>query len=456
MKVNHKFERLVTGLLIVTLLGGTGCKKSFYTDVNVNPNAPSSVSIVPAVLLPSIEAAVAYMQGGDLSRFTSLNTQQVNSILRQAQAFHLYNYNAQDFDNVWGNIYTDILQNDDVLLQIAGSKGFHAYSGVARILRAYTLQLAVDNWGSIPYSKALQGATNLKPTFDTDKGLYDTVTHLLDAGIADLNNSDPGALTPGSEDVVYGGNSAKWIKFAHAIKARVYLHQSKGNPAMATNALSEIALSFTSNADNAQYIFGNTETSANPWYQFNEQRTDISFSHGLEATMMIGLKDPRLPILIDTTDAPGGDRLLYHGVIDAPVEFITYDELLFATAECVLREGGSLSVAQGFYQTAIKANMDKLKVKDADFTVYIAANGVLPVTSIDAAIAQVAVQEYLALYLNPEAWTLWRRTNSPALTPVTGTNVPRRLLYPQTEYSYNTANVPASVTIFSPKIFWDN
>ena len=74
----------------------------------------------------------------------------------------------------------------------------------------------------------------------------------------------------------------------------------------------------------------------------------------------------------------------------------------------------------------------------------------------DNAIAQIATQAYLALYLNPEAWTTWRRTNVPALTPFTGSGVPRRLLYPQTEYSYNKNNVPASVTVLSPKIFWDN
>jgi hypothetical protein len=281
------------------------------------------------------------------------------------------------------------------------------------------------------------------------------VSHLVDAGIALLNNADAGALTPGDEDVIFKGKASQWIKFGHAIKARLFIHQSKGNPAMATNALNEIAQSFVSNKDNAQYVFGNTETTANPWYQFNEQRGDISFTSGKVAKMMIQLGDPRLPILIDTVAADGGDGLLYYGAIDAPVEFITYDELMFASAEMVLRNGGSIVAAQGFYQAGINANMVKLGVKDADIVTYLAANGILPAPA-DAAIAKIATQAYLALYLNPEAWTTWRRTNVPALTPFTGSGVPRRLLYPQTEYSYNKNNVPASVTVLSPKIFWDN
>ena len=42
--------------------------------------------------------------------------------------------------------------------------------------------------------------------------------------------------------------------------------------------------------------------------------------------------------------------------------------------------------------------------------IHIAAHGTLPTTSVGNAIAAVAVQEYIALYLNPEAWTLGRRT----------------------------------------------
>jgi len=439
---------------LVALLGSVACKKSFYTDVNINPNVPSSGSITPTVLLPPIEAALGYLQGGDMSRFTSLNMQQVKGDLRQAQAYYTYTYTSQDFDNLWGNIYADVLENDKVLMQQADARGFNAYGGVARILLAYTLQLTVDCWGSIPYSKALQGATNLKPAFDTDKGLYDSVANLVDAGIAKLSDANPGALKPDVEDIMYSGDASKWIKFGHAIKARLYIHQAKEDAAMAAHALTEMAQSFVSNADNARYVFGNTETSAAPWYQYNEQRGDIGFSNGKAAGMMTALTDPRLPILVDTVQAHGGDGLLFYGAIDAPVEFITYDELLFASAEMVLRNGGAVAAAEQFYQAGIKANMMKLGVKDADITTYLANNGTLP-AGIDAAISQIATQEYLALYLNPEVWNLWRRTDAPALTPIAGQAVPRRFLYPQTEYSYNKANVPSSVTLVSPKIFWD-
>ena len=68
---------------------------------------------------------------------------------------------------------------------------------------------------------------------------------------------------------------------------------------------------------------------------------------------------------------------------------------------------------------------------------------------------EVSLQEYLALNLNLEAWTLWRRTGEPALTPTAGNNgIPRRYVYPQTELSLNESNVPQG-TLYAPKIFWD-
>jgi hypothetical protein len=457
MKVmqSNKFNIPVFLFIIVSFLG-VSCKKSFFTDVNVNINAPDEGSIVPNVLLSSVEGTLGYTQGGDFSRYTSLLTQQTTSKSRQAGAYYQYIFTSVDFDSPWGNMYTSVMENNKTLMQIADSKGNNRYSGISRVLMAYTLQMGVDMWGSLPYSDAFQGATKLQSKFDTDKDLYDTINNMLTLAITQLSSSSPGARLPGSEDIIYGGSAAKWIKFAHAIKARLYIHQSKGVPAMANSALAEIAQSFTSNADNARYIFGSTETSANPWYQFNEQRGDISFTDSWMVKKMVAANDPRYLIYSDTSfkDVNVVGMGSYYGSVNSPVEFITYDELLFMKAEATLTATGDVTTAQLAYDSAIQKNMQKLGVSPANIASYLAANGVLPVTAA-AAIAQVSAQEYMALYLNPEAFTLWRRTNSPALTPITGSSVPRRFLYPQTEYSYNSANVPASATLFAPKVFWD-
>lgn len=442
---------MVSGLLIAT-----SCKKSFFTDQNVNPNALPTVT--PDLLLPTVEASLGYTQGGDISRYSALLMQQMLGANSQSQQYYQYNFNPGNFDNVWPDYYTSTLENDYTLIQISDKGGYNRYGGIARILMAYGLQVGIDIWGDIPYSQAFKGNAdnaNLHPTYDKAAGLYDTIVSLINVGSALLQSANAGSLVPTTQDVIYKGSAAAWIKFGHAIKARIALHQSKGSAQMATTALTEIAQAFAGNGENAQYAFGTQQTSANPWYQFYRDRPgDENFPGSTMAGQLLAGHDPRyLAFDLDSSDA-SGNALSWYNQINSPVELITYDELLFASAEATLRSGGSVAAAQGFYQAAITANMKKLGVAQTDIDAYLLAHGTLP-AAVDAAIAKVAAEEYIALFLNPEAWTLWRRTGIPALTSVSGNAIPRRLLYPQTEINFNAANVPSNVTLYAPKVFWD-
>jgi hypothetical protein len=447
-----------TGLLAIVLLSVTSCKKSFFSNVNENLNAPDSAAVIPSSLLPTVQLNLAYTVGGDISRFTSLITQQTFGFSRQAQGYYTYVFTSTDFDSPWGNLYTGVMENNYLLIKIADSRGDNAYSGVGRILMAYTLQMMVDLWGPIPYTDAFHGGSLLRPKFDDDQVLYDTIVNMLNTAITQVNSPNSGSdiATPGNDDLLYAGDMTKWTEFAHALLARIYIHQSKVTPALATNALDEANQSFTSNDDNATFIFGATEITSNPWYQFNEQRADIDFSGSPLATELSANNDPRYTIFTDPNfnDVNGVGMGAFYGSISSPVEFVTYDEMLFVKAEAILRSSGDFAAAQTAYQDAITANMQKLGVAAGDITTYLGAHGTLPTTSVDAAISQVATEEYTALYLNPEAFTLYRRTGAPALPAIAGTAVPRRFLYPQNEYSANGSNTP-SATLFTPTIFWD-
>ncbi len=451
-----KIKLIYIVTISVATLAFASCKKSFFTDANINPNAPAAV--IPSTLLTTVEGALAYSQGGDMSRYTQYFTQQTLGAFNQSSAYYSYVITSQDVDNLWGNLYTSVMENNDTLMKISDERGYNRYSGISRVLMAYTLQITVDCWGSIPYSNAFKGLSlSFASTYDKDSDLYNTtILNLLDSGIARLSNSSAGSSVPGGEDVIFNGSASNWIKFAHAIKARIYLHQSKNSAAMAANALTEIASAFTSNGDNAQYIFGDASTANNPVFQFNDQRAYTDYPSGTLAATMDSLQDPRYLKFFDSTysDFDGVGIGTYYGNTTSPVEFISFDELLFAKAEAILRSGGTVAAAQNSYDSAITMNMTKLGVAPADIATYIAANGTLS-TNVATAIGQVASQANIALFLNPEAWTTWRRTGYPALTPVSGNAIPRRILYPLTETNYNGANTPAS-TLFTTKIFWDN
>ena len=258
---------------------------------------------------------------------------------------------------------------------------------------------------------------NLQPTYDKAQGLYDTIASLINVGTALLQSANAGVLTPTTQDVVFGGNAAAWIKFGHAIKARLALHQSKGSTTMAGTVLTEAAQSFTANKDNARYIFGTAQTSANTWYQFYRDRPgDENFTSSTLAADMLADNDPRYGAF-DLDSTVGTTPFSYYNKINSPVEFITYDELLFASAEATLRSGGTVAAAQALYQAGITANAAKFGVPqicESPFPIWL-HNGTLPASSdcgYHGDRVEISGGVCRPEHLNPEAWVLWRRTGA--------------------------------------------
>ena len=442
------------------LLTSSSCKKSFYTDANVNPNAPNSVP--SSALLTAIEVSLAYTQGGAGSQFTSLFTQQTFGNQRQAAAYYVYILTPADPEYLWDQMYTDVMENDYTLLNQAKSSNQNEYYGIANIIMAYSLQVSVDMWGKMPYSTALQGAANIQPTYDNDQTLYTTILTLLQTGTAALENSSKGVLVPTTDDVMYGGSETDWIQFAEAIKARIYIHQCKhGNVAFEDSAIAAVnaAGALSGGYVNAVVNFGSSSTNNGPWYQFNNQRGEyITFVDTTATTSptlidsMETMNDPRDSIFVSFSNQTLGN---YYGSATSPVEFITTEELDLIAAEANTRLG-SMAAAQTAYTKALTASMTKLAVPAGEAATYmLSSEGTLPATAA-AAIHQIGIQQWIALYLNPEAWVSFRRTGAPALSPTAGTEVVRRMIYPNSEVTLNAANCPTGVTMFLPQIFWDN
>ena len=122
--------------------------------------------------------------------------------------------------------------------------------------------------------------------------------------------------------------------------------------------------------------------------------------------------------------------------------------------------------AKDYYQQAITESFINVGRTAAEAMAYYSQAGVNNVNfdastnKIEAIIRQKWASENS---LNPfESWSDYRRLGLPADVPislepsVTVRQIPVRLFYPQTEYSYNTTNVNAQGTInqFTSKIFW--
>ncbi|MEP7128025.1 MAG: SusD/RagB family nutrient-binding outer membrane lipoprotein, partial [Chitinophagales bacterium] len=425
----------------------------FLDGVNDNPNSPTSV--IPRVLLPGAEGNLAYVQGGDISRFTSIMTQYITGASRQFVSYNDYAFSEEDFNNAWNNVYAATMSNFHSIISINAAEGtaghYDAYDGVSRILMAYSIGMTTDVWGDIPYTEAFQGNENLTPAYDNQENIYASIQQLLDEGIGILGNSDlldDDVEAPGSDDFIYNGDLDAWTSFAHALKARYYIHLTKVDPNAAANALAEINAGGA--ISDALYPF--TSAGPGPAFQYIEQRDDIVYD-GACLQQMQAKNDPRYPVYIDVNGDYWGPGYLgpFFSADNSPVILMTEFERKFIEAEALARTGGD---AQTAFTEAIQSSMDFYGVAAEDAATYIAANGTLS-GDMNSMIAQIIYEKWVANYLHPESWVDLRRTGTPVLTPNAGGTIPTRFIYPTNERLYNNSIPDQNSTMFSPELWWN-
>jgi hypothetical protein len=440
-----KFKHFKFALLVGLAGLVTSCDK-YFEGVNDDPNRPTDVSV--DLLLPSAETFLAYGNGGDLARYTSMFVQHVYGADRQFATYQTYNIGESDMDNWWRfNMYGGGLYDLHNIIQKSEAETLPQYSGVAKLLMAYGLMVITDVMGDIPYSEAFQGGENTAPGYDTQEEIYNTIQTLITEAKASLAEPD-GAVVPGADDVIYGGDVAMWNQFANFLSARAHIHLGKVDAAHYTQALAAIdAGAFTGNADDAVLYFGVDPTTAAPWNQYIEQRDDIDYT-GFIYDLMANTSDPRLAVY---TDGAGGLGTTF-AAPDAGFYFGSYAEQKFIEAEAAF-QSGNLPRAATAHNEGVLASLGRYGISDP---IYELANASEIAGTIT--LEKIMTQKYIAMFLDPEAFTDWRRTGFPALTAVPG-NVtsgvlPRRLPYPQSERTFNGGNVP-SVPSITSKVWWD-
>lgn len=473
-------NKIIVALTGVMLLGTTSCEK-FY-DINQDP---ANIKDAPLQqLLTSATVNVGFMGGSDLLRYSSLISQQFSGqspgAETQQQQYEKYLISGSDVNNIWSNIYATTLTDLDLIISKSNAANSPHYAGVAKLLKAYIYQVAVDTWGNIPYSEAHKYTANLAPKYDTAQSIYASLITLIDEAIVNLN-AGTSTLSPGANSTIYSGSftttRANWIKFANTLKLRIFLHYSEQNAAFATSRMNQLIASnatfFAANADNFEMPFQITAGAQNPIYQFETGSRKFNLVANKTLVDMMNTKvDPRRATYFTTVNgayvgAVGGaasNPTIYsmiHTYLkgttgEAPVRLLTFAEYNFIRAEAALRFGVTGN-AQTFFEEGIKASMAAAGVSAADVTTYLAANGTLTGTN-DNKLKQIIEEKFVASYgVMIEPWTDWRRTGYPSITKPSNAVVdyiPRSLFYPQSEIDLNPSNVTQKAGM-NVRVFWD-
>jgi hypothetical protein len=501
-------KNIILGIVSAAFIFG-GCKD--YLDVNDNPNQP--ISATPELVLTNaLNVSAARLNHNEIGAFWGGHWSPSGSVSGFTQE-KTYDITTTFRTGIWNSPYDNALDYQYVVNQSLAT-GKKAIAGMALVMKAYDYQILVDAYNNIPYSEALKGTIAIRPKYDDAKVVYDSLFKAIDKGVQYLNlpitseNANPKAA-----DIYFGGDNAKWIKFANTLKLRMLIRIS-GVADKAAFITAEMAKFGTTSAaflgagENVQASPGYIKTGGkmNPFYEnYGYTAADArSGSHDFYCysaffvNSLVANTDPRIDRLAyKPTAAPtgshvgvpfgeGNDQFLYTKISGYGPAFMPQDagvgaSTLFSRPQVVMTSAESFFLqaeavqkgllvsdksAQVLYESGIGESFSLLGVPNsaASAVTYYgqAINNVGFAASTDKLTA-IRTQKWISLvnFGGFEAWTEYRRTgvpNIPLSTKALGTKQPTRLLYPLSEYSSNTENVNAQGKIdhLSSKIFWAN
>lgn len=442
----------LVALLLAGVLLSVSCKR--YLDINRDPNNPVQVEV--SKLLPSAQnslgGALAIGNGsiGGLSQILSVYVHHLST--RESQDQYAYTGSGFYIGTAWPAMYQGAFENLEKIIKIAGAAGDLQYAGIAKILKAYGYSQFVDVFGDIPFSEANRLDSSIRyPKFDDDAAIYPKLIGLLNEAIADLNNTTALNLhKPKTDDVIYGGNIARWIKAANTIKLKLYTQIRKvqnvqpeiaallANPSQLINATAEsFQLPYGPNGATDdrnpgfgdyyatqrsnhispwfyeilkgynQNILKNNPDPRLPYYIYNQIRPSTVTADATEyrdggfVTIYFGSRGPNrdrnqqnvislmgiYPVGGRYDDGNGGTATGTSGTGAAPYRFITYADRLFIEAE-LISAGLATGDARAVFQAAVTESF-----KQVD---YVVGTWVKPAQSVPTLAGTAAVTNYIS------------------------------------------------------------
>jgi starch-binding outer membrane protein, SusD/RagB family len=424
-------------LALGTGLGLFGCG-DFLTGPKLSDNPNRPVTATNANLLVASQTDLAFFLEGHLGRTICVWMQQCAGTRLQYNSLGIYIVGDDDYIFSWYNVYDNGGLVDLRLLQRqALATDDSAYAGVAKVLEAWLIGTAADVWGDVPYSQAAD-STVATPALDPQQQVYTELQATLDAAIASMNASNPGGHPPGLEDLVYAGDLAKWTALANTLKARYYLHTAEalGTPAYAA-ALTAAAGGIADPTGDYLAYHSSASTESNLYFQFTTSWPDYLSAGSALLNLLQSTSDARLSEYFAPNDAGNfvganpGD--ITTGGSRSPLSSTRLDPAFlqplatWAENQLIIAEAANQTGDDGTARTSLNAVLT-----DAGRTPV--GSGVSGAPLLQA----IMTEKYIRLFQNPEAWSDYRRTCIPALTPASGSSsIPARLAYPLSERNAN-------------------
>lgn len=304
MKKYNFIKKSLTAVLLMLMIlpAFTGCSRDDFADINTDPSTVGKGN-VPYLFTQAImnfepsDYLLWFYDGKYTSNFV--------------QAFIPGSYG--DKFNIMGELggvgsqfvsVLNIKRDVDNIVSQMNTTEAAKYQNIQAMLSPLSIYLGIfdsDMFGSMPYSEAClnrYGGT-LTPKYDTMDQLYDEWLTELDNDIKILSSNLSDQITPSSNDIVYGGDVSKWLKFANGVKLKIavrLLHQDK---ARALKIAEEVG------ASDSNIMSGSSDD-----FVYNKGSQDYHFGNGVSLGVasknvldfMMKNEDPRLRIMFTKND----------------------------------------------------------------------------------------------------------------------------------------------------------
>jgi hypothetical protein len=353
---------------------------------------------------------------------------------------------------------------------------------IVEIMTVFAWSYVVENFGDMPYSKALD-YTIPSPAYDDGLTIYKDLISRLDAAMNKLNLNETGM--PEGYDNIFGSSAegtVMWHKFANTLKLRMGLMLYDTDAGYSKNVAESAAPHVFTEGDVMAFHYLVSPPNQNQQYLdfVASGRDDYVVTSNLINAMQPTTPAPEHNILNVTVTDPrlrfyaipviGSNPQVYFGGAqgqsngftsfshvnpihlrpDKPWVIMDYTETEFLLAEAVERGFSVGGTAEAHYNNAVRSSIIYWGGTPGEADAYLAQPAVAYPTAFTGWKQKIGTQAWLAYWLRGNTlWNSYRRLDYPRLfAPPNykqGINkVPVRLFYPVAEQTLNAANYQAA------------
>jgi len=481
--INKIFLVLLAGLLF-------SCENQL--DINTDPNSPTNIT--PGLALSAAQASLITVTGGDFSNlggfYAQYHTQSPSA--SQYEVIDQYNINTAYANRTWTELYAGCINDLEFVINESNKTGDTGGVLIGTLMKAYTFQLLVDVFGDVPYTEALQGVNNITPKATEGSVIYLDLISKIDAALANYN-AKPFGTSIGKQDMIYGADMVKWVKFANTLKLKMYLRMAYTPLANPTKVNALLAENNFLNTDAKFSNFGTGLNQRNPFYEV--QIVYLGDVNNVASNSLFNFynlnSDPRLKSVYRPNSAAAylsiaqGTGDTFNNLAsnysrpnikaDTPVYLISVAESNFLQAEALIRYASGAG-AKAKYDAGVNASFVTYGLATTLATPLLATGGAYEYiigANTEATVRQVIIQKWASLaYINNiESYIETTRTKFPeivtaatanyaignripsAISILSGNSVPSILFYPDSELDRNT-NITQHSSL-TQKVWWD-